>query len=112
MLFRSAQMRVGYGAIKEQFISRVSLEPAVPTVRAEYVDGPFRHLTNIWSFKNVSGGCDVEFYITYEFKSAILQMLVGGVFDHAFRKFSDAFEERARQIYGNGPALAQGQGSP
>jgi coenzyme Q-binding protein COQ10 len=96
-----AEMRVGYGAVKERFTSRVQLMPAGPTVRADYVDGPFRHLENRWTFRDVTDGCDVDFFISYEFKSAILGMLVGSVFDHAFRKFTTAFEERAYRVYGS-----------
>jgi coenzyme Q-binding protein COQ10 len=42
----------------------------------------------------------VEFYINYEFRSFALGLLMGSVFDRAFRKFTEAFEERADEIYG------------
>jgi coenzyme Q-binding protein COQ10 len=96
-----AQMSVGYGAIKERFTTRVALEPGKPFVKAEYIDGPFRYLENRWNFiPTTQGGCDVDFFISYEFKSFVLQMLAGAVFDQAFRRFSEAFEARARVIYG------------
>ena len=62
--------------------------------------GPFRQLENRWHFRAVPGGCDVDFFIAYEFKSMMLQMLVGALFDRAFRRYTRAFEERARAIYG------------
>jgi ribosome-associated toxin RatA of RatAB toxin-antitoxin module len=37
---------------------------------------------------------EVDFYITYEFKSFALGLLMGKMFDRAFRKFTDAFESR------------------
>ena len=46
------------------------------------------------------GGCDVGFHIAYEFKSLMLQTLVGGLFDRVFRRYTQAFEERARVVYG------------
>jgi coenzyme Q-binding protein COQ10 len=95
-----ADMYVAYGPLKERFTSEVTLEPAKPFVRATYVDGPFKHLENRWNFPPAPGGCEVDFFITYEFKSFMLQMMVGAVFDQAFRQFTDAFEARARQIYG------------
>jgi coenzyme Q-binding protein COQ10 len=96
-----ADMQVGYGAIRERFTTRVTLDPARPHVHAEYIDGPFKQLENRWQFLPVvGGGCDVDFYIAYEFKSFMLQMLVGGLFDQAFRKFTDAFEQRAHAVYG------------
>ena len=44
--------------------------------------------------------CDVEFFIAYEFKSRVLGMLMGAMFEAAFRRFAEAFERRADAIYG------------
>ena len=96
-----AEMGVGYKAIRERFTTRVSLDPGGRKIVAEYIDGPFRHLENRWTFKEAEGGtCDVDFFITYEFKSRALGLLMGTMFDRAFRKFTDAFEGRAARIYG------------
>jgi coenzyme Q-binding protein COQ10 len=95
------EMRVGYMAIQERFVSEVYLEPDKPFVRAAYIEGPFRQMDNRWSFLHApDGACDVDFYIAYEFKSFMLQMLMGGMFDIAFRRFTDAFEQRAHVVYG------------
>lgn len=96
-----AEMAVGYKAIRERFTTRVTLDPAQRRITAEYIDGPFRHLENRWGFKDgPDGGCNVDFFITYEFKSFALGLLMGKMFDKAFRKFTDAFESRAERIYG------------
>ncbi len=95
-----ADMHVGYQMIRERFASRVVLDPFTPAVTAEHVDGPFTHMTNRWRFTPDGTGCEIEFYITYAFKNMMLQMLVGGLFEQAFRKFADAFEQRARAVYG------------
>lgn len=94
-----ATMEVGYKAIRESFTSRVTIDPAKLTVRADLVEGPFRHLENRWSFAEAPGGSDVLFFISYEFSSFMLQMLVGAVFDQAVRRYTEAFEERARAVY-------------
>jgi coenzyme Q-binding protein COQ10 len=44
--------------------------------------------------------CVIEFHITYEFKSRVLALMMGGMFDAAFRKFAEAFEKRADEVYG------------
>ena len=44
--------------------------------------------------------CDVEFFIAYEFRSRTLGMLMGAMFDAAFRRFAGAFERRADEVYG------------
>lgn len=100
----AARMSVGYKSISESFSTEVRLRPATLAVDANYVEGPFKRLENRWRFVDVpaenGGGCDTDFYISYEFKSPLLGALVGGVFDQAFRKFAEAFEQRARAIYG------------
>ncbi|MGL4727814.1 MAG: type II toxin-antitoxin system RatA family toxin [Bosea sp. (in: a-proteobacteria)] len=96
-----ATMRVGYKAISESFTSRVTLEPAQNRILVEYIDGPFRHLENRWTFtSDGQGGCTIGFFITYEFASRTLGMLMGAMFDRAFRKFAEAFEARADLVYG------------
>ncbi len=92
-------MGVGYKAIREHFTTRVQLRPAANEIDVAYVDGPFRRLLNKWRFVPAPDGSIVDFYIDYEFKSPLLAVLMGAVFDKAFHRFSEAFEERARQVY-------------
>ena len=99
-------MEVGYKAIRESFTTRVTLDHPRLRITVEYVDGPFQYLENRWTFRETPGGCDVEFYINYEFKSFALGLLMGSMFDKAFRKFTQAFEERANEIYGR-PSAAR-----
>ena len=96
-----ADMTVGYKAIRETFTNQVLLKPAELVIDVKYIDGPFRHLDNRWTFsKNPTGECDVGFSIDYSFKSRMLSAVMGSVFDRAFHKFSEAFEKRADAIYG------------
>jgi coenzyme Q-binding protein COQ10 len=97
-----AQMTVGYMAIRETFTSRVVLDAGASRVLAAAVpgaSGPFSRLENRWTFHEAPGGCDIDFHIDYALKSLALQMLVGGLFDRAFRKYAEAFEARAHAIY-------------
>jgi coenzyme Q-binding protein COQ10 len=96
-----ADMTVAYGPVRETFTTRVTMDRAALTIRAEYVNGPFRHLDNRWAF--VATGeksCLVRFAIDYEFRSRTLATLMGAMFDTAFRKFAEAFEARADEVYG------------
>ena len=105
-----ADMSVGYMAIRETFTTRVTFDPAALAVQAQGTEssrGPFRQLENRWQFRAAPDGCDVDFFIAYEFKSMMLQMLVGALFDRAFRRYTQAFEERARAIYGADAAAAR-----
>ena len=96
-----ADMMVAYKLIREQFTSRVTLYPENREIFVEYLDGPFRHMENKWSFEPADeSSCDVVFYVEYEFRSRTLATLMGAMFDRAFHKFSSAFEARADAVYG------------
>jgi coenzyme Q-binding protein COQ10 len=94
-------MTVAYKVIHETFTSRVTLDRQSLTILVEYLDGPFKRMQNRWTFYSVETKvCDVEFFIDYEFRSRTLAMLMGAMFDAAFRRFAVAFEQRADEIYG------------
>jgi coenzyme Q-binding protein COQ10 len=99
-----AEMTVAYKLIRQTFITRDTLDKPNLTILVEYLEGPFSHLRNRWIFHSVAeDSCEVEFYIDYEFKSLTLGVLMGAMFDTAFRKFATAFEQRADQVYGRKP---------
>jgi coenzyme Q-binding protein COQ10 len=96
-----ADMTVAYKLVRQTFTSRVTLDRANMEILVEYLEGPFRRLNNRWRFRPAGErACDVEFYIAYEFRSRTLGMLMGAVFDSAFRRFASAFEQRADRVYG------------
>lgn len=95
-----ADMTVGYGPVRETFTSKVTLDPDALRIDVEHLAGPFRFLENHWWFERAGDeAAAVHFAISYEFKSRMLGALMGSMFDKAFARFSDAFEERADSIY-------------
>lgn len=99
-----AEMSIGYKAIAERFTTKVTLDRAKLDIHVSYVDGPFRYLENRWEFRPEGTGSAVNFAIEYEFRSMALGLLMGAMFDRAFRRFTDAFETRADSVYGRRPA--------
>jgi coenzyme Q-binding protein COQ10 len=96
-----ADMTVSFKLVREAFTSRVTLDRRNFKILVEYLQGPFSNLENRWSFEPKSDGtCDVGFFISYEFKSRMLAMLMGTMFDTAFQRLAAAFEKRADAIYG------------
>jgi coenzyme Q-binding protein COQ10 len=96
-----ADMTVAYKMVRETFTSRVTLDRPKLAILVEYLNGPFSRLQNRWTFRPAGeAACDIEFFIDYEFRSRVLAMLMGAMFDTAFRKFAAAFERRADKIYG------------
>src|SRR5712671_875068 len=91
-----ADMTVAYKLVRESFASRVTLDRPQLQILVEYLEGPFSHLENRWEFHPTGErSCDVAFFISYEFRSRMLGLLMGSMFDLAFRRFTAAFERRA-----------------
>jgi coenzyme Q-binding protein COQ10 len=101
-----AEMTIAYKMIHETFTTKVTLDRDELQIIVDYLSGPFRRLENRWRFRAVAERmCEVEFFLLYEFQSRALGMLMGAMFEAVFRRFADAFERRADQIYGR-PAPA------
>jgi coenzyme Q-binding protein COQ10 len=95
------EMTVSFKLIREVLTTKVTLDRANLKIHVEYLQGPFSNLENRWSFEPRSeGACDVGFFLAYEFKSRMLAMLMGTMFDTAFQRFAAAFEKRADVVYG------------
>jgi len=100
-----AQMTVAYKFFRESFRSRVTLEKANRRILIDAQDGPLRELRICWAFKPAeTGGCEVEFHLSYELPSGVLAGLVGSVLDTAFSRFVEAFERRAKALHARAPA--------
>ena len=105
----TADTIIGFKMFREKFTSRVELiEPS--RINVTYSEGPFKYLNNHWIFSPLDGGrVEIDFYVDFEFKSKILQKVIGAVFNEAVQIMVQAFEKRARAIYGpprppNGPS--------
>ncbi|MBI3705410.1 MAG: type II toxin-antitoxin system RatA family toxin [Rhizobiales bacterium] len=100
-----ADMTVAYKIVSETFTSRVTCDRPNLKILVEYLNGPFSRLQNRWTFRpTAENACEVEFFIDYEFRSRTLALLMGAMFDTAFRKFAVAFERRADKVYGRARA--------
>lgn len=99
-----ADLLVGFKAIREKFTSRVQKqrpgqEPG--RINVHYIDGPLRDLDNSWVFRPIpDGGCEIDFAVDFSFRNPIFEALAGQYFDRAFRRMVEAFETRAKELYG------------
>lgn len=94
----TADLQVGFKMVREQFTSRVTLDPP-RAITVEYLHGPFQHLTNEWKFTAAPEGTAVDFFLTFEFRSRLLQTLIGVLFEEAVHRMVSAFEARAAKLY-------------
>ena len=104
-----ADLIIGFRMFRERFTSTVMLDPEAMRIDVEYTDGPFKYLRNHWIFRPHPEGCEIDFYVDFEFRSRLLQKTIELLFNEAVRRMVAAFEARARQLYGeNGLSLPQG----
>lgn len=91
-----AEMAVGYKGIREIYKSDVRLDRERLSIDVTAIDGPFETLTNHWHFSTADdGGCIVDFEIEFEFRSWLLQRVIGAFFEQAVSRMVTAFETRA-----------------
>ena len=95
-----AKMKINYKGLTEVYSSRIITkridESFVVEVKA--IEGPFKFLNNHWTVSPVNEGCKVEFQIDLEFKSFILDKMMGLFFINAAEKMIEAFEARALEL--------------
>ena len=90
--------------IKEHFTTRNHLH-APTQMQMQLVDGPFKQLQGAWRFTaicdaaGVPRGTRVDLSLQFEFKNAMLDMLLGKVFEASCGSLVDAFIKRARVQY-------------
>ena len=96
-----ADLVISFKLFRERFGSRVTLHPAENKIDVEYLDGPFRYLNNHWHFTpQADGGCEVDFFVDFEFRSSVLQAVIGVFFGEAMHRIVRAFDSRAKDLYG------------
>lgn len=101
----TAQLLIGYKNIRETYTSRVLLSPparvhAPCEIRVEQVKGPFEHLSNHWQFIPDGEYTTISFDLDFNFRSKMLDGLLGGFFHKATQRMVSAFKDRADVLYG------------
>jgi coenzyme Q-binding protein COQ10 len=102
-----ADLIVGFKMIREQFTSKVTLM-APDRIDVEYQKGPFKYLNNHWKFIPGEGGCTIDFYIDFEFRSRLLKNILEPLFNEAVKRMVRAFETRAHALYADDAASSAG----
>jgi coenzyme Q-binding protein COQ10 len=98
--FLTAEMMVGYGPLREKYVSRIALDPAAQAIDVAAIKGPFRRLENHWRFTPENAGCLIDFSIQFEFANPLLQAAASRAFGKVLLKMTDAFVVRAASLTG------------
>ena len=95
-----ADLVISFKVFRERFTSRVVLWPEAQKIDTEYLDGPFKFLKSTWAFEDVENGCDISFFVDFEFRNKLLQSAAGLFFYDAMQRIVRAFEDRAQELHG------------
>lgn len=96
-----ADLVISFKVFRERFGSRVVLWPTERRIETEYLDGPFKYLQSTWAFAEAEEGCEVSFFVDFEFRNKLLQSAAGLFFFDAMQRIVRAFETRAHVLYGD-----------
>jgi coenzyme Q-binding protein COQ10 len=94
-----AVMTMGAGFLRKQFTTVAVLERP-HRIDVSSRDPMFERFEQTWLFEPTEGGADVIYRVDFEFKSGMLQTLVGGSFSDRAPAMMEAFSQRARRLYG------------
>lgn len=96
-----ADLVISFKVFRERFGSRVELHENDMKIITQYIDGPFKYLKSVWTFRDLDeGGSEVAFCVDFEFRNFVLQRAIGLVFNQAMQRIVTAFESRAAALYG------------
>jgi len=93
-----ADLTIGKNFFKNTYKSLVIYDKKKDTIFVSNMDGPLKHLENKWFFKTLGKSCEINFYIDFELKNKILNILMSKYFNFGVKKITEAFEKRAMDL--------------
>jgi len=95
----SAELNIDFRGIRQSFATRNVNVPG-ERIDMQLLSGPFKSLEGHWTFTALAeDACRIDFTLEYHFSSAILEKVIGPIFNHITTTFVDAFVKRAEAIY-------------
>jgi coenzyme Q-binding protein COQ10 len=101
----TAELVISFSHITESYVSEVThVRPSSLNeggmIDVRLLRGPFKYLTNHWTFAPLAGGgCEIVLDLAFEFRSRLLESLIGLLFGKATGKMALAFKQRANALY-------------
>jgi ribosome-associated toxin RatA of RatAB toxin-antitoxin module len=94
-----ARIDIDYHGVRAHFTT-ANREQRPERILIDLRDGPFRQLHGTWHFHALGeAGSKVELELEYAFATALLEQLIGPVFNHIAGNLVDAFVSRAEAVY-------------
>ena len=91
----TADLTIGKSFFYDTYKSFVVYDKSLDSIHATNIDGPLKYLENKWFFKQVGKNSVIDFYVDFELKNKVLNILMLKSFDIGLKKIANAFEKRA-----------------
>ena len=95
-----ADLTIGKTFFSETYKSFIIYDKSLDTIYVTNINGPLKYLKNKWLFTQKGNNSEVDFYIDFELKNRILNILMVKFFDTGLKKIADAFEKRSLELIG------------
>ena len=99
LLLIVADLTIGKGPFKDTYKSDVKFNKKEDSIYVTNLDGPLKHLENIWHFKEDNNFTEVSFDVDFELKNHFLNIIMTKSFQFALDKIADAFQKRAEDLF-------------
>ena len=95
----TADLTIGKSFFYDTYKSFVVYDKSLDSIHATNIDGPLKYLENKWFFKQVGKNSVVDFYLDFELKNKVLNILMLKSFDIGLKRIANAFEKRANILF-------------
>jgi len=93
------EVDLNFKGIRHSFSTCNDLTPN-QRIGIKLLQGPFSDLGGAWTFQDLGQGCKVSLNLDYAFSSRLLALALGPIFSLFANGLVDAFNQRARELYG------------
>ena len=98
IIIKRAELVIAFQSFRESFFSDIQLNRKIWTINIQSNKKPFKSLKGQWIIEEKDNHCEVSFEIKFEFKSIILEKIIGVVFFKAVKSIVKAFEEQCLKM--------------
>jgi len=99
LLLIVADLTIGKGSFKDTYKSDVKYNRKDDSIFVTNLDGPLKHLENMWHFKQEKNITEVSFEVDFELKNEFLNIVMIKSFQFALDKIAEAFQKRAEDLF-------------
>ena len=99
LLLIVADLTIGKGSFTDTYKSDVKYNRKDDSIFVTNLDGPLKHLENMWHFKQEKNITEVSFEVDFELKNEFLNIVMTKSFQFALDKIAESFQKRAEDLF-------------